>query len=220
MLGLNLSDESVQSELVLYETDGDNVRVIVDFCYTGHINLTEKNAETFLSIAQSFEFDLLERECLRFYAGQLSVNNFEDTLLIADKFNNAELREHVINFLCECFESVSLTDVQRLGFSSLHRLLECEKIQATEELIFKRVMEWFQKDQADRRKYMNQLLKLIRLQHVAQEVGFADMFSIEFSHFIFFIGSIWRIRLTRHTKHSIALNSFWTNIKDVRRINA
>lgn len=173
MLELNLTEEGVQSEFVLYETDGESVKVIVDFCYTGHINLTEKNVESFLGIAQTFEFDLLERECYRFYADNLSITNFVDALDIAEKYNNAELRQRVLNLLCESFELVSSTEMQRLGSQSMKRLLECQKIQASEELIFKRLMEWFQKDQTVRKKYMNELLKLIRLQHVPQEVGIA-----------------------------------------------
>lgn len=168
-LGPNFQEGS-KSEFILDDTDGETVKAIVDFCYTGRIDLTEENVEDFMAIASSVEIDLLEEKCCRFYAHKLNVTNSTNTLMVADKYNIADLRQRAFDFIFGSFEKVPTADIQRLDFRLLHEILKCDKIDATEELVFKRLLEWSQDEPTEREKHMPDLLKQVRLEHISSEV--------------------------------------------------
>lgn len=148
-LGANFLEGS-KSEFVLEDTDGETIRAIVDFCYTGRIVLTEESVDKFMAIASSVEVDLLEKQCCRYYADRLSVMNLVDTLMIADKYGNAELHQRALDFVCGAFEMVPTTEIQKLEYRLLFEILKCDKIQANEELVFNRLLEWFQREEGTR----------------------------------------------------------------------
>lgn len=177
--------EGDETESTLEDTDGQTVKAIVDFCYTGRIELTEGNVTKFQAIASSIEFDLLEEKCSQFYAAKLSVDNSVDTLIIADKYSDVGLRQRALDLICESFETVPMQDIQRLGHELMQELLKCDKIQAPEELVFKRLFEWFKKNEEERKKHMPEMLKLIRLEYVPSQVCFSSPFEcivVKFVH--------------------------------------
>lgn len=163
-------EEGIQKEIILDDINGETIKAIVDFCYTGRINITEENAEQLMAISSSIEFDLLGERCCKFYLEKLSAHNAVDTLLIADKYNEFDLRLQTLNFICESLEMVPSTDVQRLNYRLLREILQSDNIQATEEFVFKRLCEWFENNGAEREIYMPQLLRLIRLENIQTKV--------------------------------------------------
>lgn len=168
-LGSNFQ-ENRKSEFVLNGADGETVKTIVDYCYTGKINLDGENVGRFLAIASSYELDLLERKCRRYYERNLSLNNCVEALMIADKYSHADLRQKALKFVSGSFENVPATDVHKLDPRIFQDLLKSEKIQATEELVFTRLMEWFHSNEVDHKTFMSQLLKLIRLDLMTEKV--------------------------------------------------
>lgn len=169
-LGPNFQEGS-QNEFVLDDTDGETVKAIVVFCYTGHINLTEENVGNFLAIASSVELGLLEKKCVQFYNDKLSVTNAIATSMIADKYSAAELRQRAFGLICDSFEMVPTTDIQQLDYRLLCELLKRNELKATEALVFERLVEWFQSNEAEHKPHMPALLKLIRLEHIPPQVG-------------------------------------------------
>lgn len=168
-LGPNFK-EANKSEFVLDDTDGETVKAIVDFCYTGHINLTEENVEKFLTIASSIQIDLLEEKCCQFYNDKLGVNNCVNTLIVADKYSAPNLRQTAIDMVCKSFEEIPSADIQRLDHRLLKEILKCDKIQANEELVYQRLLEWFHCEDGEHVQQMPELLKLIRLKHIPLQV--------------------------------------------------
>lgn len=73
------------NEFVLDGTDGETVKAIVDYCYTGQVDLTEENVGKLLAIASSVELDCLQADCFQVYAAKLSVTNCVEAFMAADK---------------------------------------------------------------------------------------------------------------------------------------
>lgn len=159
-----------KSELILDHIDGEIIKAIVDFCYSGHIDMTEENVGNFLAAATIIQLDLLQEKCCQFYADKLSVNNSVDTLLIADKCNNANLRRWALDLICESFEVVPLAHFGRLESRLLQTILVCDKISATEECVLQRLLEWFQLKERYRKQFMPDLLKMVRLEYIPSQV--------------------------------------------------
>lgn len=169
MLGPNFQ-EGNRNEFVLNDTDGETIKTIVDFCNTGHLNLTEENVREVSAIAYCVEFDLLEEKCHRFFNDKLSITNSVDMFMMADEYNYKDLRERAFDSICAAFEILPTTDIQKLNHRLLEEVLKCDKIEATEELIVQRLLEWFENSEDDREAHMPNLLKLIRMAHITKKV--------------------------------------------------
>lgn len=159
-------------EYILDDIDGETIEMTVDFCYTGNISLNEENVDKLLAIAASIQIDLLEEKCRQFLVDKLNVNNAVDTLTIADKYSFAKLRRRALKLICESFELVSSEKLQQINHRLLRELLQCDNLNAPEELIFNRLFEWFEASKTHRNEHMPELLKLIQLQRIAPQVSF------------------------------------------------
>lgn len=169
--------ESKKEEFLLEGCDGDTVKAIVDYCYTGQIKLTEENVGIILTVASSVEFDLLENECRQFYEEKLDLRNCADALIVADRYSFEHLRQRALDLICGGLDNYPTEEVQKLDYHLFQEVLKCDKIQATEELIFERLMEWFHYNEAERKPHMPKLLKLIRLKLITTQVRFATLFT-------------------------------------------
>lgn len=162
------------NEFILADTDGETVKMIVDFCYTGRILLTEDNVNHLLTIASNLELDMLELECRRFYEGNLSVTNAIDAWTVADKYDYVDLKQRAMHFAVEKFETMPPTEIQTLDHRLLQELLKHEKIGLAEENIFNRLVMWYENAEIEREPHMPELLQLIRLKHLSMQVRFTD----------------------------------------------
>lgn len=177
LLGSNF-EEANHKEFILDDTDGETIKMIVDFCYTGNVSLTPENVSDLLTIASSVQLDMLEEKCREFRADNLNAANAVDTLMMADKYSFAELRQRTLNWICESFESMPSGEIQKVDHRLLQELMRCDQIDASEEMIFNRLYEWFERSASMREKHMPDLLRLIRLENIPSQVHFAALFTV------------------------------------------
>lgn len=170
--------EGKEDEFTLDDMDGETVKAIVEFCYTGCIDLPEENVKKFLAIASGVQLDLLEEKCWRLLDAQLNGTNSLGTFVTADKFGNAMLRQRAFDFMCESLQMVPATDIHQLEHRLLEEILKSDKIQVTEECVFRRLLEWFEDKETEREQHMPTMLRLIRLEHFPSQVGFVYRFNV------------------------------------------
>lgn len=60
--------------------------------------------------------------------------------------------------------------MQNFEFPYFIELLKCDHIHALEELIFQRMVQWVNYDEENRAEYVQNLLKLIRLEKIPKPV--------------------------------------------------
>lgn len=166
--------DSKKDEFLLKGTDGETVKAIVDFCYSGCINLTEQNVSKFMAIASSVDIDLLEEKCRRFYSDNLGVTNCIEALMVA---NSDELRQRALDIVCGNFGLLPASKINKLNGPLLHEILMSNKMHLAEDSVFQRLVEWFQCNEDERSQYMPELLKLIRLERAKPEVSFDFVFT-------------------------------------------
>lgn len=135
--------EGKTKEFVLEGTDGETVEAIVDYSYTGQINLTNENVGKFLAIASSVDLDLLETECRQFLADKICENMCVDAFMAADKYD-ADIRKKAFQLICDNFEKLSSSDIQKLDHRLLGEILESDQLITDEGLLFTRLLEWVQ----------------------------------------------------------------------------
>lgn len=84
------------SEFILEEFDGQTLQAIVNFCYSGYVELTQANVDKLIAAASKFQIDLLEEKCWLFRSDTLDASNAMNVLSIADKFSKPDLRERAL----------------------------------------------------------------------------------------------------------------------------
>lgn len=162
-------EDSKRSKFTLKEVDGETIKAIVGFCYFGDIELSEESVDEFIAAASFYQFELLEQKCCQFRSATLKASNAVQTLLIADKFNLPDLRQRAFGLVCEMLDTIPFTDIQQMDYRFLEQILSSDIVQASEETIFKSLMDWYAYNKVDREKLMVNLLKCIRLKHVSRE---------------------------------------------------
>lgn len=142
------------------------LKAIKEFCYTGCIELSTNNVESFIEISSYLQFDYLEAKCWKFYSDNLDNTNVVDTLIIADKFCNDGVRKLSFELLCSKLEVIPC---DRLHATLMRELLSSDDIECNEVSVFKRLLEWHAADECERTGNMVEFLRLIRMKHLTTE---------------------------------------------------
>ncbi|KAG5452985.1 Kelch-like protein diablo [Clonorchis sinensis] len=157
--------ESRQTEITLYDLDGDAVEMLVDFCYTSHITVEECNVQNLLPAACLLQLTEVQDVCCEFLKRQLDPSNclgiraFADThacrglLRVADRYTQ-------LNFL-EVMES---EEFLLLPVKQLADILGSDELNVrSEEQVYRAVMRWLHHNLSERRHHLPYLLQHVRL---------------------------------------------------------
>lgn len=77
--------ESQESEIILREIHGDALQLLVQYCYTGTIELREETVETLLATACLLQLTAVVTACCNFLAKQLHPSNCLGFALFAEQ---------------------------------------------------------------------------------------------------------------------------------------
>lgn len=171
-------------EIVFNEIDGSTLKIIIDFCYTGRIALTEANVNEVLAAATSMELPKLEQKCREFWDINLSNGHLVSTLLHAEKYKLKDLRKKSIKAVCGNFENIPIEELQKIDGNILCEILSSDVVAANETFIFDRLMLWLGEHEIDKAEFASKLLTSIRLEHIPAEVDGA-LYVIRSLFFIF-----------------------------------
>ncbi|CAL8077550.1 unnamed protein product [Calicophoron daubneyi] len=157
--------ESRQTEITLYDLDGDAVETLIDFCYTSQITVEESNVQNLLPAACLLQLTEVQDVCCEFLRRQLDPSNclgiraFADThacrglLRVADRFTQ-------LNFL----EVVESEEFLLLPVNQLVDILSSDELNVrSEEQVYRAVMRWIHHNLADRRRHLSYLMQHVRL---------------------------------------------------------
>lgn len=147
------------------------LEAILNFIYTGSIEIDAENIDDVVACASSMELIALEERCGEFWATELSIENCVDIFLKADKYNLKDLWSKALNFICVNFEAVSIDVIQQIDEKNFMTVLKHDRISADETVVFDRLVQWCRQNKADAVEIDPQLLEVIRLEHIPNEVS-------------------------------------------------
>lgn len=162
--------EGKKEDVTLEGIDGSTLKSIIDFCYTGLIDINEDNIDDIILAASSMELLLLEKKCSDFWAKRLRFENWVDIYIKADKYTLTELKAKIFHLICESFERVPADDLARVDQFFFRDVLKYEKIQVPEQILFSRLQQWIAHDPIERVKFVAEFIKYIRLEHLPGQV--------------------------------------------------
>lgn len=161
----NNMQERNQQEIILHEIHGNELKALIDFIYTGFIDINETNVFELLETATRIEFTHIEDTCVRFLRDKLNASNCLMTWTLTEPFANLkELTELALTFVEENFVEVTEShEFLLLDVIHLSTLLSSDDLNVySEEEVFNALSKWVSYDRDNRQCNVKNLLSTIR----------------------------------------------------------
>lgn len=185
---LNAEAQQSPLELQLIDIDGDVLKMMVIFCYTGGIELSFDIVPSVIKAANELKLHTVIDICCKFLIKHLSYENCCHIESIADQLQLTSLVNAANRFIFENFQRVYQSDAfLKLPIEKLASYLESDNINvSSEKEVFYALMHWTLYDSSSRLSHVPQLLSLIRLTQLEDTVSFKCTVCM-YKYFFFFI---------------------------------
>ncbi|XP_075887282.1 kelch repeat and BTB domain-containing protein 7 [Nelusetta ayraudi] len=159
--GLN---ESMQERVVIRGVDAESMSVIIDYCYTGRVTVTEGNVQRLYAAANMLQLEYIRGACSSFMARRLDLSNCVEVLKFADTFDNAELKESAHSFIARNFSQVCCSeDLCELDLKQLKELLSLNTLDVDcERKVCSAALQWIEANAPHKRDDALQALNCVR----------------------------------------------------------
>lgn len=178
--------ESQEEEITLGEVLGEPLEMLVQYCYSGRIDLREENVEILLATACLLQMHSVVTACCNFLAKQLHPSNCIGFALFAEQQSCYTLLDLANKYTNNHFMSVSKNqEFFHLNVKQLGNLLKSDDLNVTSEQdVFHALMSWVKSDQSIREQHIPELLSLVRLPLLSPSVCSKNIF-ISFFYYSF-----------------------------------
>uniref|UniRef100_A0A8D8TAL0 Kelch-like protein diablo n=1 Tax=Cacopsylla melanoneura TaxID=428564 RepID=A0A8D8TAL0_9HEMI len=151
--------------------DADTLVTIVDYCYTGSIEVTEDNVENILSAACLLQLPDIVSACSTFLIKQLHPSNCIGIYMFADAQGCFQIQASAESYIAEHFNEVRKSkEFLSLSHTHMAKLLSSEELNIdSEEDTYSAVMHWLYHDIENRKDNMSDLLSYIKLPLISQQ---------------------------------------------------
>ncbi|EDO34507.1 predicted protein, partial [Nematostella vectensis] len=170
--------EKEQERVILKKLKPSVVKEILDFLYTGRIEIDNKNVRDLLEASSFLIISSVTDKCWQFLEEYLNVETCLIVLSIADEFYNLDLNKKALKFLCREFLSVAKTrEFLELSTAEIKELLSSDDIYLDDEIqLLEILIKWVNFDRSNRRKYIPELMKLVRFHFIKPGILDSQLF--------------------------------------------
>jgi len=157
--------ESNQDRVNLEGVQSEALRQLVEYIYTGEIEVTEENVQSLLPAANLLSLSWVRDSCCRFLQSQLHPSNCLGIRSFADMHSCSDLLVASTNFTEENFPDVVKGDeFLNLSFAEVCTLISSDQLSVgSEEKVFEAVISWVAFDSDSRKKNLPGLLEHVRM---------------------------------------------------------
>ena len=162
---------------------------VLEFIYTGSVEINEKNARDLIIAADYLLLESLKTISGRFLEKQMSSYNCISTIHFAEKYRCEELVLRSTKFIQDNFTSVAKSDeFLNLEAEEVEKWISSENILvAAEEDVFRIILKWIEQNKGERKDKFEQLFRHVRLVMLSRDSLFSDVVTNELvtEHFSF-----------------------------------
>ena len=158
--------------VVIEEVNDDALEAMINFAYTSHIKLTERNIYSLFEAADILQFNGVKAACFKFFKQQINKSNCIRTWLFAESHNCTELLDASLKYV-ECnfldivrgkeFLDVDQPDVIT-GITSREDLAI-----TSEEQVYEAVLSWVQHKLHRRKNCALEVFKSVRFPSMSRD---------------------------------------------------
>jgi len=156
------------------EISGAVMEDVLDFIYTGGVEITQGNSEDLIAAANYFLIPGLKKLSGRFLERQMSESNCISTFYLAEIYQCDELINNTRKFIHANFASVAeLDEFLNLEAKEVERWISSDEISvAVEADVFNIVLKWIDQKKSERKASFEQLFRHVRLPFLSRDFLF------------------------------------------------
>uniref|UniRef100_A0AAV2JV99 BACK domain-containing protein n=1 Tax=Knipowitschia caucasica TaxID=637954 RepID=A0AAV2JV99_KNICA len=156
--------ESEKDEVRILGVDGGVFEVLLDFIYTGSINVTVANVQELMVAADMLQLQEVVSICGEFLKDQMDPSNSVGIFQFLEQIACMNMLEFTENYIHVHFLEVCATDdFKGLLKDQLVRLLRSEELRIEDEYqVFTAAMDWVLRDLSKRKKFIVEVLEPVR----------------------------------------------------------
>jgi hypothetical protein len=163
--------ETEQDRIVLYEVSPDALELILNFMYSGLIDIGPENAQDIFMASNLFELLDVVDCCVEYMTGQLHVSNCIEMFNFAQYHTCKKLESACKNFILQNVTVVAnTTEFLQIDAVTMENFLESDDINVTtEDFMFEVIENWVKHDLETRKIFFPRLFHNVRLPLVSDE---------------------------------------------------
>ncbi|XP_043246385.1 kelch-like protein 17 [Amphibalanus amphitrite] len=170
--------EKRQCQITLHDIDAHAIQLLVDFAYTGELQICEDNVQALLPASSLLQLTGVREACCYFLLKQLHPSNCLGIRSFADTHSCDELHIRSHKFALQNFQEVCGTEeFLFLPFKQVNELIASNQMNvADEETVFRSVVKWVRHDEAERKQHVAELMSHVKLPLLSRDflVGTVD----------------------------------------------
>jgi len=153
------------------EISGAVMEDVLDFIYTGSVEVTQENSKDLIAAANFLVIPGLKKLSGRFLEQELSESNCISTLYFAEMYQCDELITNTRKFIHANFASVAeMDEFLNLEAKEVERWISSDDISvAVEADVFKIILRWIEQKKSERKASFEQLFRHVRLAFLSRD---------------------------------------------------
>ncbi|XP_078582016.1 kelch repeat and BTB domain-containing protein 2-like [Branchiostoma floridae x Branchiostoma japonicum] len=157
--------ETRQRTVRLLEVSAESVAHLIEFAYTGKVEVNRQNVYELYAAACFFQVTQIKKECARFLRRHLDVTNCVQTYVMSDLYGLQRVKQASKRLIAEHFLQVSQSQMfLEMPASQLQDVIASDDVMVTSEQdIVDVIMTWVQADPEERGKHLPGLLMRVRV---------------------------------------------------------
>uniref|UniRef100_A0A8C3YBJ3 Kelch repeat and BTB domain containing 6 n=1 Tax=Catagonus wagneri TaxID=51154 RepID=A0A8C3YBJ3_9CETA len=168
--------ESHQTNVTMHDVDAESFEVLVDYCYTGRVSLSESNVERLYAASDMLQLEYVREACASFLARRLDLANCTAIFKFADAFGHRKLRSQAQSFIAHNFKQLSQMGSIReesladLTLAQLLAVLHLDSLNIErEQTVCHVAVQWLEAAPKERGPSAAEVFKCVRWTHFTDE---------------------------------------------------
>jgi hypothetical protein len=159
--------ESRKTEIVINDVEPVALSSLIDYIYSGSIELNESNIYAILSAANMLQLDKIVKLGCNYLLKNLNISNCISTFRFSEKYLFNQLNEISKQYILDNFTSLIYTfEFNELSYQEIELFLSNNDLNINnEEFAFEALIKWINNDLTSRLCYLNKLYILNRYEN-------------------------------------------------------
>ncbi|XP_078485857.1 kelch-like protein 7 [Ciona intestinalis] len=171
--------EKYKDVVEVHGVDAESVEKLVDFMYTGKININTNNVCDLLAVSDFLQMPSVRKLCIEYLLTTVSLQNCFTIQALADRFIIPKLTEKFNNFVVENYQQVVSGDqFKKLSKNYVIKLLQSTHDKVSSDLVYTAVINWVKFDLASNESYLSEVIKFVDFYKLSPKM-LEDVVSVE-----------------------------------------
>ncbi|MGH0114905.1 UNVERIFIED_CONTAM: hypothetical protein FKN15_065829 [Acipenser sinensis] len=164
--------ESKQKKVTIHDVDAESMSLIIDYCYTGKVTISEGNVQRLYASANMLQLEYVRQVCSNFMARRLDLSNCAGILKFADAFDNHDLKEKARAFIARNFQHFCKKgrELCELSLTQVKEILALDTLDVdSERKVCSVAIQWIEANLTEKVGNALEVLKCIRWHHFTEK---------------------------------------------------